>query len=162
MHVDKSLWPFQIVEIKGQRYCLPRIGFRLNVAPLIMQDIVNTVLSQDGIVNTATSSYIDDIFVNKSICSAVLVKDYLEQFGLASKVPEWLSTGAHVLGLCVWEEKGKMRWRRGSEFPAVPDRLTCQIVFSMCGKLTGHFLVCGWFHVTTAFVKQRTNTVTSG
>ena len=67
-----------------------------------------------------------------------------------------------MLGLRVWEEKGKMRWRRGSELPAVPDRLTCQIVFSVCGKLTGHFPVCGWLCVTTAFVKRRANTVITG
>ena len=36
VHVDKSLWPFQTVEIKGQRYCLTCIGYGLNVTPLIM------------------------------------------------------------------------------------------------------------------------------
>ena len=30
------------------------------------------------------------------------------------------------------------------------------IVFSVWGKLTGHFPVCGWLHVATAFVKQMT------
>ena len=28
VHVDKSLGPFQTVKIKGQRYCLTRLGFR--------------------------------------------------------------------------------------------------------------------------------------
>ena len=74
------------MEIKGQRYCLTRLGFGLNVTPLIMRAIVNTVLSQDRIINTATSSYINDIFMNESVCSVVCVKEYLEQFGLASKV----------------------------------------------------------------------------
>ena len=162
VHVNKSLWPFQTVEIKGQRYCLTRFGFGPNVAPLIMPVIVNTVLSQDRIINAATSSYIDDIFVNESVCSAVRVKDYLEHFGLASKIPERLSIGTRVLGLCVWEEKGKMQWHCGSELLAIPDRLTSQIVFSVCEELTGHFPVCGWLHVAMAFVKRRANTVTTG
>ena len=34
VHIDKSLWPFQTAKIKGQRYCLTRLGFGLNVAPL--------------------------------------------------------------------------------------------------------------------------------
>ena len=62
-----------------------------------------------------------DIFVNESVCSAVRVKEYLEQFGLVSKVPEQLSTGICVLGLHVLEEKRKMRWCCGSEILAVPD-----------------------------------------
>ena len=131
VHIDKSLWPFQTVEIKGQRYCLTRLGFGLNI---------------------------NNIFV----CSVVRVKDYPVQFGLTSKVLERLSTGARMLGLRVWEEKGKMRRGRGSELPAVADRLTCRIVFSACGKLIGHFPVCGLLRVATVFVKRRANTVTTG
>ena len=106
--VDKSLEPFQTVEIKGQRYCLTHLGFGFNVTLLIMRAIVNTVLSQDRIINAATSFYIN-IFVNVSMCSTVSVKEYLEHFGLASKAPEQLNTGTHMLGLRVREEKGKMR-----------------------------------------------------
>ena len=76
--VDKSLWPFQTVVIKGQRYCLTYLGLGLNVTPLIIQAIVNIVLSQDGIINAATSSYISDIFLNECVFSAVCVKEYLE------------------------------------------------------------------------------------
>ena len=47
VHVLQSLWLFQIVMVKGQRYCLTRMGFGLNVDPSIMQAIVETVLSND-------------------------------------------------------------------------------------------------------------------
>ena len=90
VHVDKPLWPFQTVEIKGQRHCLTHLGFELNVAPLIRRAIVNTILSQDGIINAVTSSYIDDILLNESVCSVVRIKEYLEQFGQVSKAPEQL------------------------------------------------------------------------
>ena len=68
VHVDKSLWPFQTVKIKGQRYCLTRLGFGLNVALIIMRSIINMVMVQDETIQGATSSYIDDIFVNESAC----------------------------------------------------------------------------------------------
>ena len=32
VHVHRSLWPFQTVMVKEQRYCLTRMGFGLNVA----------------------------------------------------------------------------------------------------------------------------------
>ena len=162
IHVDKSLWPFQTVKIKGQRYCLTRLGFGLNVAPQIMRSIVKAVIGQDDTVSRATSSYVDDIFVNESVCSAAQVKTHLERFGLTCKSPEQLSSGARVLGVYVWEERGKLRWRRDSERPKVPNVLTRRAVFSVCGRLTGHFPVCGWLRVAAAFVKRRANAVTTG
>ena len=109
IHIDKLLWPFQTVKIKGQRYCLTRLGFELNVAPQIMRSVVKAVIRQDETVNGATSSFVDDLFVNESVCSAAQVKTHLELFGLICKDPEQLSSGARVLGLYIWEENGKLR-----------------------------------------------------
>ena len=162
IHVDKSLWPFQMVKIKGQRYCLTRLGFRLNVAPQIMQSIVKAVIGQDETVSRATSSYVDDVFVNESVCSAAQVKTHLERFGLTCKNPEQLSSGARMLGVYVWEERGKLRWRHDGKRPKVPNVLTRRAVFSLCGRLTGHFPVCGWLRVAAAFVKRRAIAVTTG
>ena len=67
IHIDKSLSPFQMVKIKGQRYYLTRLEFRLNVAPQIMRSVVKAVIGQDKTVDGTTSSYIDDIFVNESV-----------------------------------------------------------------------------------------------
>ena len=44
----------------------------------------------------------------------------------------------------------------------VPSILTYHVIFSVCGKLTGHFPVCGWLLVATAFVKRRVNALTIG
>ena len=57
---------FQTVKIKGRRYCLIRLGFGF-VAPQIMRSIVKAVIGQDETVSRATSSYVDDIFVNESV-----------------------------------------------------------------------------------------------
>ena len=112
VHVDKSLWPFQTVKIKGQRYCLTCLGFRLNVEPIIMWSIINTVMAQNETIQGATSSYIDDIFVNESTCIAAYVRDHLLQFGLTCKNPEQLRDGTRVLGLHVMEKHRKLQWCR--------------------------------------------------
>ena len=90
------------------------------------------------------------------------MKTHLERFGLTCKNPEQLSSGARVLGVYVWEERGKLRWRRDGERPKVPNVLTRRAVFSVCGRLTGHFPVCGWLRVAAALVKQRANAMTTG
>ena len=73
------------------------------------------------------------------VCLAAQVKTHLERFGLTCKNPEQVSSGARVLGVYVWEERGKIRWRRDGERPKVPNVLTRRAVFSVCGRLTGHF-----------------------
>lgn len=47
----------------------------------------------------ATSSYIEDIFVNASLMSAQVVKERFESFGLSCKELERLQNEAKVLGL---------------------------------------------------------------
>ena len=75
------------------------MGIGLNVAPQIMRPIVKAVIGQDETVSRATSSNVDDIFVNESVCLAAQVKMHLERFGLTCKNPEELSSGARVLGI---------------------------------------------------------------
>ena len=100
-----------------------------------MWSIVKAVIGQDETVSRATSSYVDDIFVNESVGSAAQVKTPLERFGLTCKNPEQLSSGARVLGVYVWEERvwiAFWKWsgdqppvslkNRLSEYPA-PKRL---------------------------------------
>ena len=162
VRVDKTLWPFQTVWFRGQRYCLTRLGFGLNVAPQIMKTIVNAVLSQEKAIKDATSAYIDDVYVNEDIESASCVRDKLAHFGLECKSPERLQSGARVLGLDVCEEEGTLRWRRGSEIPGIPDIITRRTVFSLCGKLVGHLPVCGWLRASVGVIKRRVNLVTAG
>lgn len=58
VYVHKSLWPYQIVISRDQRYWL---GFGLIVAPHIMRPIMAVKMSQDEIISRATSAYIDEI-----------------------------------------------------------------------------------------------------
>lgn len=45
IHVHPSLWSCQTVVFRGQRYCLTRLGFGLNIAPLVLKKVLGTVLS---------------------------------------------------------------------------------------------------------------------
>ena len=74
LKTDKSFWPFQTVVFRNKRYCLTRLGFGLNVAPMIMKSVVNAVIDQDELVKSGTSAYVDDIFVDESVVSLDYVK----------------------------------------------------------------------------------------
>ena len=79
IRVDEVLWKYQVVEYEGQQYCLTRLGFELNVAPRIMTKILKKVLSLDGVVESGTDSFIDDIIVNNNIVSSLKVRDHLKR-----------------------------------------------------------------------------------
>lgn len=161
VHVAKSLWPFQTVIFRDKRYCLTRLGFGLNVAPLIMKRVVATALSRDEKVDEAASSYVDDIFVNEDVMSADCVRKHLEKYGLVCKPAERLADGARVLGLWVQDESNggqkHLRWGRSNELPSPPELITRRSVFSLCGKLVGHLPVCGWLRPAVSFLKRKVN-----
>ena len=50
------------------------MGFGLNVAPSIMQTIVDTILMKDKRIQWATSAYIDDEYVDESIVPVAHLK----------------------------------------------------------------------------------------
>ena len=161
IRVHESLWPYQTVIFGGQRYCLTRLGFGLNVAPSVMKSVLTAVLTQDETVDRATSSYLDDIFVNEDVISAQFIEKHLSRYGLECKPAERVADGARVLGLDVWGERGELRWKRNNAFGDIPDTLTRCSVFSFCGKLIGHLPVCGWLRVATAYMKRKANALTS-
>ena len=99
IRVHESLWPYQTVIFRGQRYCLTRLGFGLNVAPSVMKSVLTEVLTQEETVDRATSSYLDDIFVNEDVVSVQCVEDHLLRYGLECNPAERVADGARVLGL---------------------------------------------------------------
>ena len=160
--VDKSLWPYQTVQYKGQRYALSRLGFGLNVSPVIMTAIMTKVLQSDEILARATSFYLDDIFLDENIASTEYLVQHLQKFGLQVKPPEKVVKGARVLGLHVWGGPEKLLWKRDNSIPELPDQLTRRIIFSICGQLLGHLPVCGQLRVMTSFIKRRANMESNG
>lgn len=154
VRVAKELWKYQLVKYKGKTFCLTRLGFGLNSAPRIMSKILKTVLAKSKKVEAATSSYIDDILVSESQVSAAEVIRHLSDFGLVTKSPESLDGGA-ALGLKIDRNKaGELMFRRGNEVPVLPANLTRRELFSVCGKLVGHYPIAGWLRVACSFIKR--------
>ena len=104
-----------------------------------------------------TDSYIDDIIVNEDVVSVEDVVNHLAQYGLEAKWPEPLD-GARVLGLTLSKNnEGKMLFKRGNELPSVGEEEmpTKRKLFSICGRLVGHYPVCGWLRLACSYVKRR-------
>src|SRR5678815_3553880 len=136
-------------------YYLTRLGFGINCAPRIMMRILREVLAQDERIREATSHYIDDIIVNEDIVGAEDVVLYLASYGLVTKPVEGLVDN-RVLGLKIIKNKeGKLEFRRGGELPDLKEgNLSRREVFSICGKLVGHYPVVGWLRVATSYLKR--------
>jgi hypothetical protein len=159
LHVDQSLWKYQVVRYKGKRYCLTRLGFGLNVAPKIMTAVLKEVLGSDRVVRAGTDSYVDDIIVNQDVVSVGRVLAVLKMFGLEAKCPEPID-GGRVLGLKVMKKDGTLTWKRDNmvgDIKEVGEVMTRRQVFSWCGQLIGHYPVAGWLRPACGFVKRQTN-----
>ena len=160
IRVEERLWPYQTVMVKGKRYCLTRLGFGLNVAPLVMKAVLNVVLEQDSAVRAGTSAYVDDVLVREDVVAVTEVVAHLNKYGLASKPPEKMRGGARALGLQVRGEGDTLQWCRSGPLPEVPQRVTRRDVFSICGKLVSHYPVCGWLRVCAGYIKRKASQAT--
>ena len=159
IRVHEDLWKHQSVQFKGKFYALTRLGFGLNCAPRIMSVILRKVLSLDARIESATDHYIDDIVVNESIVSVAEVSSHLARYGLRTKPAETFET-SRVLGLQLYEDKGNgLSWKRGNVIPKGLDQnsLTKRELFSICGKLIGHYPVVGWLRVACSFIKRHSD-----
>lgn len=162
LRLDRRLWPYQTVEVHGRRYCLTRLGFGLNVAPLIMKAVVRAILEQDEAVARGVLPYVDDLLVDEDVVSADRVVEHFARYGLACKPPQRAADGARLLGLRVSERAGELRWRRDNPVAAPPDTLTRRTVFAWCGQLVSHLPVVGWLRPAAAWLKRRANALTEG
>lgn len=162
LHVQRELWSFQTVEIRGQRYCLTRLGLGLNIAPQVMRAVVRAVLQQDPSVEQAVLPYVDDLLVNEDVMSAEQVIAHFARYGLECKLPERAASGARLLGLRVRAEDGELRWARDNPVGPPPAHVTRRSVFAWCGRLVAHLPVCGWLRPAAAWFKRRVNDASRG
>ena len=154
IHVDESLWPYQLIRYKDKTYCLTRLGFGLNCAPRILMRILREVLESDERIYRATDHYLDDIIVQDDIVPAEEVVQHLKNFGLEAKPPQALEDGA-VLGLKIARNsKGDVVFRRGNTIPSISHDVSRRELFAICGKLIGHYPVAGWIRVACSFLKR--------
>jgi hypothetical protein len=154
VHVDKALWKHQVVRYMGRKYYLTRLGFGLNAALKILLSIVKSVLSSDPIIQEASDHYYDDIIVKVDEVPVVDVMLHLQRFGLETKPPEIIDN-ARVLGLQVYRaDDGVLYWKRGNKVPSEPTELSRRELFSICGKLLGHFPVARWLRLACSCIKR--------
>ncbi|KAG1680249.1 hypothetical protein GQR58_012484 [Nymphon striatum] len=157
IHISENLWKYQVVKYKGVTYALTRLGFGLSCAPRIMTAILGKVLSMDERVRRGTDHYIDDIVVRESVLSAQELREHLARYGLESKAPEGLD-GGRVLGISLRKGSGgHLEMSRGmalSEIVVDQSRLTKRGLFSLCGRLVGHYPVAGWLRPCCSFLKR--------
>ena len=157
LHVAKELWQYQLVTYKGKTYCLTRLGFGLYVAPKIMAAVLKMMLKKGSKTKEVTDSYINDIKVYVTKISTKEVVEHLKGFGLTVKSPESLDGGV-ALGLKLMNKTGKLMFRRGNEIPEIGE-ISTQELFSICGKLLGHYPVAGWLWLACSYVKRRASGV---
>ena len=145
---------FQRVRFEGTLYELTRVGFGLACAPQILKAIVQYVLGLDETIRLACNAYYDDILVDLGRVSAAQVADHLRQYGLIVKPLKRLSD-ASALGLAVRRVRGRLEWKRPMPIEGeITPKTTKRELFSMCGKLTSHFPVCGWLRAAAGFAKR--------
>ena len=152
--VTEDLWKHQLVKYKGKLFCLTRLGFGLTSAPRIMSKILKTVLAKDVEIGNATSSFIDDIHVDQSKVTSDAVVKHLKNNGLVAKAPEALDGGA-ALGLKLRRaDDGTLMYNRANVIPDVGEKLTKKELYSICGKLVGHYPVAGWLRLACSYIKR--------
>lgn len=159
--VEPALQLYQAVKYNGETYLMTRMAFGLSVAPKIMSAIVYKILSMEERVSSGTDSYVDDILIDEDVVNAEHVETLLKRFGLTTKPVERLrecEDGIRVLGLRVYlNGRGKLMWKRDGLVPELNGTvLTRRKVFSICGKLVGHFPIASWLRVACNFIKRQT------
>lgn len=162
LRLERRLWPYQTVKVRGQRYCLTRLGFGLNVAPLMMKGVVRAVLERDERMKRGVLPYVDDLLIDEDIVSADEVVQHFARYGLDCKPPERAADGARLLGLRVGAYGGELRWQRDGDIPAPPVKVTRRALFAWCGRLVAHLPVAGWLRPAAAWLKRCVNTLTAG
>ena len=69
--------------------------------------------------------------------------EHLKKFGFTTKPPEPLEGGA-ALGLKLDKDRtGELVFQKGNEVPEVGEVLSRRELFSVCGRLLGHYLIAG-------------------
>ncbi|XP_014775525.1 uncharacterized protein LOC106872883 [Octopus bimaculoides] len=120
-----------------------------------MAVVLKSILGKEERIKKATSSYIDDILVDETIVPATEVVRHLERFGLIAKPPESMVEGA-ALGLKLQKDRsGELVFRRGNEIPELSSSISRRELFSVCGKLIGHYLIAGWLCTACSYTKRR-------
>ena len=147
VRIRPDLQRFQVVAFEGRLYVMERMGFGLSIAPKMMDLIVKWALRDCP----DTDNYIDDIITPDDQAEAVAAT--LNGYGLPTK-PASALPGSHVLGLKLTSDNALVRWCRRECDLKVEEPVTKRNIFRWCGRLTGHYPVCGWLRPVASWLKR--------
>jgi hypothetical protein len=126
VEVDRSLYPYQVVEVDGAQYAMTRMGFGLNVAPRVLKCLIQQVL-KEAKLDDVTNPYRDDVVVgseHETARAQILqqvdqVREALLKHGLPTKQPvnlyDFSNGPTKALGLELFNRNGYICWRRRSD-----------------------------------------------
>ena len=103
----------------------------------------------------ATDHYVNDIIVDMMKVTIQEIIEQLNKYGLSTKALEALGQ-ASVLGLNLIDngQGASLRWGCGKPLPQVSDTgVSHRELFSIYGKLVGHYLMAGWLRVACSYLK---------
>ena len=96
----------------------------------------------------------DDVIVKPSELSTVELQTHLQLNGFITKPPVRLDSGS-ALGLKLTLNHYRVfNFARGNVIPEVPPHCSRRELFSVCGKLVGHYPVAGWLRVACSYIKR--------
>ena len=150
VHLDESLQRYQVVVWNGDVYVMTRMGFGLNIAPKVMDTIIQYV-TQDF---DSADNYVDDLHVSATEDEDVAQR--LSEFGLPTKPAESIAN-ARVLGLQLFVKDDQIHWRRRDDSSVRLDcegPITKRDIFRWCGRLTSHYQVCSRLRPACSFLKR--------
>ena len=78
----------------------------------------------------------------------------LKENGFVAKEPEALEGGAMLRLKLRKADDGQVKFERANTIPEVSQGLTRKELFSICGKLVGHYPQAGWLRVACSYVKR--------
>lgn len=122
------------------------LGFGLNSVQKIVATALKSILRKVDRIIRATNSCIDDILVDKTVVCAMEVVRHLKEFRLIAKLLEPI-VGRAALGLKLQRDGTCMlAFHRGKDILELGTKVSRRELFSMCGKLVGHYPIMGWLH----------------
>ena len=119
-----------------------------------MAAVLKSVLMKGDKTRKATDLYIDDILNAMKVLMKEVV-NHLKEFGLTTKPPEPLEGGA-TLNLKLKKRKNsKLVFTRGNEIPQITGDMSTGELFSVSGKLLGHYPIARVLKPICSYVKRR-------
>lgn len=117
------------MKVRNRRYCLTRLGFGLNIAPLVMKAVIKTILMQQSEIARPVLPYVDDMLLKEDLVSADQAAAHFTAFGLECKQPHQTVDRARLL-VHVQVTGGELHWRCDNTIEEPPDRVTRHTVFA--------------------------------